>query len=74
MTTAKRPTSHRLGPVPGCPKIHSWTERLDARRELLRQWKIGNFICNGTHWCNQHDAYHLTSHAKTTGRNYAYRD
>ena len=62
------------GPVPGCPKIHSWTVRLEARQELLRRWKTGDYRCNGTHWCGKHQAYHLTSHAKYNGNNYRYRD
>lgn len=62
------------GPVPGCPKINSWTERIEARAELLRRWEKGDFRPNGTHWCKWHQAYHLTSHAKTSGNNYQYRD
>ena len=66
--------SHSVGPTPGCPKINSWTDRLEARAELLRQWQTGDFRCNGTHWCASHAAYHLTSHAKNNGTNYSYRD
>jgi hypothetical protein len=62
------------GPVPGCEKIYSWTERLEARAELLSRWADGDFRCNGTHWCGRHHAYHLTSQAKHNGKNYRYRD
>lgn len=62
------------GPVPGCPKVHWWESRKDARAELLRQWAEGDFRLNGTHWCNDHKGFHLTSHAHHNGRNYSYRD
>lgn len=78
MTMSKKPkgkgSSHQFGAVPRCPKIHSWTSRIDARAELLRRWKMGDFQPNGTHWCEDHKAYHLTSHAKNNGTNYSYRD
>lgn len=61
-------------PKPKCLKIYSWTDRKEARTELLRQWARGDYRCNGTHWCGQHAAFHLTSHAKSNGKNYLYRD
>ena len=72
MTTVQ--TTHMLGALPGCPKIHTWTLRKEARAELLRRWRIKDFRCNGTHWCHDHQGFHLTSHAKHNGNNYAYRD
>lgn len=64
----------KIKPVPGCPKIYGWAERLEAREELLRQWQRGDFRRNGTHWCGRHGVYHLTSHATKNGNNYRYRD
>lgn len=71
---SKRGASYVFGPVPKCSKLHSWTDRLDARAELLRRWALKDFRPNGTHWCVDHQAYHLTSHAKNNGSNYSYRD
>jgi hypothetical protein len=64
----------KTDPVPGCPKVQSWTSRIEARAELLRRWQRGDMRCNGTHWCKSHKAFHLTSHAKYRGSNYMYRD
>lgn len=57
-----------------CHKTRGWTERKDAREELLKQWASGRYTLKGTHWCQEHKAYHLTSKPTTTGNNYSYRD
>jgi hypothetical protein len=64
----------KIEPVPGCQKLYGWTDRLEAREYLLKRWERGDMRCNGTHWCARHEMYHLTSKAKTSGKNYRYRD
>lgn len=44
-----------------CHKIMTFGSRKDARQKLLERWASGDFRLRRSHWCEEHQAWHLTS-------------